>query len=63
MLRKICPCDIDGVCPYHAEMVSTCEYWCGDTYSQDEMEDWDEPDSLDLDLGFDPYVGCYTDDC
>ena len=24
-------------------------------------DDWDEP--TDLDMGFDPYMGCYTDDC
>lgn len=24
-------------------------------------DDWDEPS--DLDMGFDPYMGCYTDDC
>ena len=23
----------------------------------------DEPDDIDLDMGFDPYLGCYTDDC
>lgn len=22
-----------------------------------------EPDDIDLDMGFDPYLGCYTDDC
>lgn len=25
--------------------------------------DWDEPDNCDDDCGFDPYMGCYTDDC
>lgn len=24
-------------------------------------DDWDEPS--DLDMGFDPYMGCYTDNC
>ena len=33
-LRRNCPCDIDGICPYEAEYSSTCEYWCG----QDEPE-------------------------
>lgn len=23
----------------------------------------DEPDWIDDDMGFDPYLGCYTDDC
>lgn len=22
-----------------------------------------EPDDADLEMGFDPYLGCYTDDC
>ena len=25
--------------------------------------DYDEPDNIDDDCGFDPYMGCYTDDC
>lgn len=27
-----------------------------------EDDGWDEPD-WDLDMGYDPYMGCYTDDC
>ncbi len=26
----------------------------------EESEDWEEPD---LEMGYDPYMGCYTDDC
>ena len=55
MLRKDCPCDIDGICPYDAEYSHDCDYWCG----ADEPEDYPE----DYDVGFDPYMGCYTDDC
>ena len=29
--------------------------------THDESED--EPDNIDDDCGFDPYCGCYTDDC
>lgn len=29
---------------------------------QDEHS-WDEPDWIDDDMGFDPYLGCFTDDC
>jgi YgiT-type zinc finger domain-containing protein len=29
--------------------------------THDESED--EPDDIDDDFGFDPYLGCYTDDC
>ena len=28
-----------------------------------ERSDWDEPANIDDDCGFDPYMGCYTDDC
>ena len=28
-----------------------------------ERSDWDEPAGIDDDCGFDPYLGCYTDDC
>ena len=55
-LRQNCPCDFDGVCPYNAEYNSDCEYWCG----ADEPEDF--PDDCDYEVGFDPYLGCVTDD-
>lgn len=29
----------------------------------DLFEDYDEPDDIDSDEGFDPYEGCYTWDC
>jgi len=54
MLKKNCPCDIDGICPYDSEHDYTCEYWCGDD------PEWDV---ADYETGFDPYMGCYTDDC
>lgn len=28
-----------------------------------DRDSWDEPDNCDDDCGFDPYLGCYTDDC
>lgn len=43
---------ISGICP-------TC--W-EKTFGGDE-NDYDEPDDIDDDCGFDPYMGCYTDDC
>ena len=42
---------ISGICP-------TC--W-DKMFSDDEDEDEEEPD--DLEVGFDPYEGCYTWDC
>ena len=31
-------------------------------FEEDEEEDWDDEPS-DLEMGFDPYEGCYTWDC
>lgn len=58
-LRSECPCDLDGICPYDAEYMRDCEYWCG----ADEPSDDYEPEDIDSDVGFDPYLGCFTDDC
>ena len=36
-----------------------CEY-------EDDWDDYDrdyEPEDIDCDCGFDPYLGCFTDDC
>ena len=30
---------------------------------EEEYEEVNEEPTLDLDMGFDPYMGCYTDDC
>ena len=38
-LRKETPCDF-GPCPYQAELMSQCEYWCG----ADEPEDYPDID-------------------
>ena len=29
-------------------------------FRDEEPEDWEEPD---LEMGYDPYMGCYSDDC
>lgn len=31
--------------------------------SSDEDYDYDEPADIDSDMGFDPYTGCFSDDC
>lgn len=36
------------------------EYWNPYETSEDSWEEWD---NCDDDMGFDPYMGCYTDDC
>lgn len=70
---------LDGFhhCPYadDGDYVN-CEYWCGAVEPQDDPEFWEEDEEdeeeestyeeemeADLDMGFDPYMGCYTDDC
>jgi hypothetical protein len=60
-----CPNE-DFECPYYKEgecTLENVEEECDDFYSiwGDEIEEPDEP--FDLDCGFDPYMGCYTDDC
>lgn len=32
-------------------------------YLEDEDNDDEEPENIDDDMGFDPYMGCFTDDC
>ena len=39
---------------------------CQDSiFGGEDEEEWEdyEPDDIDDDCGFDPYCGCYTDDC
>lgn len=76
-LKKWTPCDEPDLngrhhCPYadDGDYVN-CEYWCGaeepedypEEYEEDEPPDYEEEMEADLDMGFDPYMGCYTDDC
>ena len=44
-------CDFDD----DAEMQDWAEFWRGD-YDVDE-------DPISIEFGFDPYLGCYSDDC
>ncbi len=41
-LRKVCPCDHDGVCPFDAQYMRDCEYWCGADEPEDNSEDYSE---------------------
>lgn len=41
-LRKNCPCDIDGICPYDAQYNRDCEWWCGADEPEDEPWIWEE---------------------
>lgn len=58
MIRQDTPCDIVGFCPYNAESGYTCEYWCGEVEEPD-----DYYDDCDYETGYDPYAGCFTDEC
>jgi hypothetical protein len=55
-LRRETPCDF-GECPYNAKYGYTCEYWCGESEPEDDYDD------CDYEMGYDPYMGCFTDDC
>lgn len=55
-LRRETPCDF-GPCPYNAECGYTCEYYCSEP-----EPDYDY-DDCDYEIGYDPYVGGFTDDC
>jgi len=73
-IKRETPCD-DGVCPFDATYNCDCEYWCGAEEPQDNPEVWDDDEDeydydededeedYDLEIGFDPYMGCYTEDC
>lgn len=43
-LRLITPCDTDGICPYNAESIGTCEYWCGQDEPEESYEDYEYDD-------------------
>ena len=61
--------DANGCCMLYPEFdpLDECDdfavFWDrGDDYIADLDEDY-EPVNVDDDCGFDPYMGCYTDDC
>jgi hypothetical protein len=39
-----------------------CDDFEDDDYDNEDFY-YDEPDWIDDDCGFDPYMGCYTEDC
>lgn len=61
-----CPyCEKDGLCALGMSAIEECDeayYFCEDEDGEDEEPDYEE-EMGDLDIGFDPYMGCYTDDC
>lgn len=52
---------LTGMCPKCQDMI----FSSGD---EDDDEDWEDSDDFDSscmneEMGFDPFLGCYTDDC
>lgn len=48
-LKKTCPCDIDGICPYddcHSGFFGSCEFWCGADEPEDTPEEYEPEDYL-----------------
>ena len=35
----------------------------GDIWNAYDADEYDEPADIDSDMGFDPYMGCFSDDC
>lgn len=56
MIRQNTPCDF-GECPYNAEETLDCECYCS------EPDDYGYDYDCDYETGYDPYAGCFTDDC
>lgn len=50
-----CPMDCEAHCPWADEAM--------EFIANQEEDDDVEPSDDYLELGFDPYLGCYTDDC
>lgn len=51
-------CDGD-FCPLNCDICSKRD----DAMAANAEESYDPEETIDLDMGFDPYLGCYTDDC
>lgn len=51
---------ISGICPSCWDDM----FYVGDDDEED-ADEWEDDDCevYDLDMGFDPYMGCYSDDC
>lgn len=59
-LRRNCPCDLDGICPYedmHSGYIGSCEYWCGAEEPEDDPEVWEDDDD---DFWYEPDIKPYT---
>ena len=51
-IKSITPCDTDGICPYDAESMPSCEYWCGEEEPADLPIEWLDTDEIDWGIDF-----------
>jgi len=50
---------VDGCGDFAIDIVSVDD----DGFEVEDFDEYEEPDDIDSDFGFDPYEGCYTYDC
>lgn len=48
---------------YIAELLGYADWEALEASEDDEEEEDEEEDYTNLEIGFDPYMGCYSDDC
>ena len=53
LLKPVTPCDISGVCPYNADTITSCVYWCGEEEPTDPPIEWADLDEIDWGIDFD----------
>lgn len=58
-LKHDTPCDF-GPCPYGSESMETCIFYCASDEPQDDPDIWE--DDCDYEVGYDPYLGCFTEE-
>ena len=65
---KLIVCSVNAIdCPYYGNglcHIANPEEECDEFYFEEDdyEEDYDDYDDVD-ETGFDPYMGCYSDDC
>lgn len=61
LITGVCPTCWDEMMPGDDD--EDLEEWISEEENEEEEEPDYEEELYDLDMGFDPYMGCYTDDC
>ena len=61
LISGICPSCWDEMMPVDDE--EDLEEWISEEEDEEEEEPDYEEELYDLEMGFDPYMGCYTEDC